>query len=352
MSRVHDLATQLLRHLPAEAAHDLTLWGLTNGWGPHPAPSDPPSLAIEVWGRQFANPVGMAAGFDKNAKAISGVLAMGFGFHEVGGITPAPQLGNPRPRLFRLPGDRALINRMGFNNDGLERIAERLARFRETQPGSPVGANLAANTNAGEPIEDFVLSTGRLADLADFLTIDISCPNTADGQLFLSPGPLGALLAALRAAAGRNGAPPRLIKLSPDLDDARTADLIDVAMAASIDGIIVANTSVDRPTALTHRHRGERGGLSGRPLFAPSTRMLGLVYRQTEGRIPLIGVGGIASGRDAYAKIRAGASLVQIYTALVYQGPGLVERIKRDLAALLHADGFARLADAVGADHR
>ncbi|MCZ6763957.1 MAG: quinone-dependent dihydroorotate dehydrogenase [Alphaproteobacteria bacterium] len=364
MSRIHDLTAAALRRLPAERAHNLTLWGLARGLGPHRDLADDPALGIDLWDRHFTNPIGMAAGFDKNAGAIAGVLDIGFGFHEIGGITPAPQTGNPRPRLFRLAADQGLINRMGFNNDGLDAIADRLAQFRgqtlATEAGRRpiVGANLAANTDSAEPIDDFVRSAVRLSHLADFLTIDISCPNTVDGQQFLEPGPLGALLAALAGAVGPGGAErragpsPRLIKLSPDIDDDRLKTLIGVALEARIDGIVVANTSTARPPDLVSRHRAQQGGLSGRPLFAPSTRMLARVARETEGRVPLIGVGGIAGGRDAYAKIRAGASLVQLYTALIYRGPSLVGRIKAELAGLLKRDGFATLADAVGADHR
>ena len=361
MSRIHDLGATLLRGLPAETAHRLTLWALAQGLGPvDPAVADP-ILETRLWNRTFRNPIGMAAGFDKNAMAIAGVLDMGLGFHEIGGVTPRAQTGNPRPRLFRLPRDGALINRMGFNNDGLDTIAGRLAMFREQHPtgrsgSSIVGANLAANTDSTDPIEDYVASAVRLAPLADFLTIDISCPNTRDGQIFLSPDPLAALLTAindaLAPASDQPGlAPARLIKLSPDTDAASVAPLVDVALALAIDGIVVANTSTDRPGSLTGRHASERGGLSGQPLFAPSTRLLHDVYRLTGGRVPLIGVGGIASGRDAYEKIRAGANLVQLYTGLVYQGPGLVGRLKRDLANCLRADGYAGLAQAVGAAH-
>lgn len=354
MSYIHDMATSALRYLPAETAHNLTLWGLARNFGPRNCAPDPDALRTEIWGRQLSNPVGMAAGFDKNGRVIDGVLAMGFGFHEIGGITPLPQQGNPRPRLFRLPRDRALINRMGFNNDGLEVIAERLTNFRQTATPNPqaVGANLAANTNSADAIEDFVQLSVRLAPIADFLTIDISCPNTKDGQQFLSPGPLAALLAALTQAGPAEAIAPRLIKLSPDIDDGILAELLAVTLEAGIDGIIISNTSSARPDDLVSPHARERGGLSGEPLKKPSIAMLSAVYRRTKGAVPLIGVGGISDGGDAYARIRAGATLVQLYTGLVYGGPGLLPKLKEDLAACLAADGFACVAEAVGADHR
>ncbi len=356
MFEFSDFAVAMLRFLPAETAHKLTLWGLVQKFGPRATAPDPGILKTEIWGQQLSNPVGMAAGFDKSGTVIEPVLNMGFGFHDVGGITPLPQPGNPRPRLFRLSQDRALINRMGFNNDGMEAIAHRIMNFRQsTSFGSEkmVGANLAANTDSKDAIEDFVNLYVRLAPLVDFLTIDISCPNTKDGQQFLSPGPLAALLAALTDATKQDTVPtPRLIKLSPDIEQGQLGDILTIALGAGIDGIIVSNTSANRPASLLSRQARERGGLSGEPLKGPATQMLASVYRQTQGEVPLIGVGGISSGSDAYARIRAGATLVQLYTGLVYEGPGLLPRLKADLAARLAADGFSSIAEAIGADHR
>ncbi len=356
MSAIHDTAAALLRLLPPESAHRAALWALSHGLGPRQARTDDPILASTVWQRSFPNPIGIAAGFDKNARAIAGLLHLGVGFVEVGGVTPRAQPGNPTPRLFRLPGDRAVINRMGFNNDGLDAIQPRLQRAMASA-GRVVGINLAANADTADPADDFALLVERLAPHADFLTVDISCPNTANGRIFLSPGPLGDLLArlmAVRSAAtpARTPPTPMFAKLSPDIDDSALAAVVATLSAAAIDGIVVCNTTTARPEDLRDHHRGQRGGLSGRPLFTPSTELLRRVYRLTQGTIPLIGVGGVASGADAYAKIRAGASLVQLYTALVYAGPSLIGRLKRDLAARLRADGFGNLAAAVGADHR
>ena len=350
MSTFHDNAAALLRCLPPETAHDLTLWGLARGLGPHVAPDQYPILRTELWGLDFANPFGIAAGFDKNAVAVRGTLGLGVGFTEVGGVTPRPQNGNPKPRLFRLPEDRALINRMGFNNDGVETIAARLER---TPRGRIVGANLAANADSMEPIDDFVRLTKILAPRAAFLTADISCPNTKNGQVFLAPGSLAELLRILVATRNESAAgTPLLVKLSPDLDDATLQQLLRVIGDADIAGITICNTTRNRPSSLHGHNRGEAGGLSGTPLGEAALDLLRRVHRHTAGQIPLIGVGGIASATDAYARIKAGASLVQLYTAIVYQGPGLIPRMAQDLAVLLHNDGFAHVTEAVGADHR
>ena len=355
MSAIHDAAAALLRQLPPERAHRAVLWGLSHGLGPRQSGADDPILASNLWQRSFANPIGLAAGFDKNAGALRGLMQLGLGFVEVGGVTPKPQRGNPRPRLFRLPGDRAVINRMGFNNDGLDVIHRRLQQ-RQAAADQILGINLAANTDTHDPIADFALLVRTLAPLAGFLTIDISCPNTANGQMFLSPAPLRDLLDRLqderRAVTPGQSAPPMLAKLAPDIDDDALAPIIATLEAANIDGIIVCNSTTARPGDLTDANKGERGGLSGKPLFKRSTELLRRVYGLTGGKIPLIGVGGIASGADAYAKIRAGASLVQLYTALVYAGPSLIVKIKRDLATLLQRDGFPTLTAAIGADQK
>lgn len=349
MSTLHDHAASLLRRLPPETAHNLTLWSLARGLGPQVAPDNYPILRTGLWGLDFANPFGIAAGFDKNAVAVRGALGLGVGFVEVGGVTPMPQKGNPKPRLFRLTDDHALINRMGFNNDGVVAVAGRLEQMPRARI---VGANLAANTDSPDPIDDFVRLTRILAPRADFLTADISCPNTRNGQVFLAPGPLTDLLSALVAA--RNESEPRtrlLVKLSPDLDDTTLQQLLQVIADADIAGIIICNTTRGRPPSLRGHHKTETGGLSGAPLGNTALDLLRRVYRYTASRIPLIGVGGIATADDAYTRIRAGASLVQLYTAIVYQGPGLIPRMAHDLAALLRNDGFAHIADAVGTEH-
>jgi dihydroorotate dehydrogenase len=277
---------------------------------------------------------------------------MGFGFAEIGSVTPRPQAGNPRPRLFRLVEDRAIINRMGFNNDGAERVAARL-RNRGRLSG-PLGVNLGKNRDSADAAADYASGVRELGRFADYLVVNVSSPNTPGLRALQSRAALASLLAAVKAARAEACpvAPPLLVKIAPDLTEEDKRDIAAVAEEAGIDGLIVSNTTIARPATLKSPHRGEAGGLSGVPLFRPSTALLAEMFRLTGGRLPLVGVGGVASGADVYAKIRAGASLVQLYTALVYEGPGLVGRIKRELAALLRRDGFARIADAIGADHR
>jgi dihydroorotate dehydrogenase len=356
LTNLYDIGARALTLLPPERGHQAALWGLAHGFGPSGRADQPAGLAQTLWGRSFANPVAISAGFDKNAVAVSGAMGLGVGFVEVGGVTPRAQRGNPQPRLFRLTADRAAINRLGFNNDGAEAIAERIAKYRAAGGDHrPVGVNLAANSDSTDPADDFERLVDTFAPLADFLTIDISCPNSKNGLVFLSPGPLQDLLGrltALRDTKALPKPPALLVKIAPDIEDNELDILLEIIVAAGIDGITVCNTTTARPDTLTSPDRNERGGLSGKPLFARSTEMLRHVYQATGGKVPLIGVGGISNGADAYAKIRAGASLVQLYTALVYDGPGLIARIKRDVAALLAADGFETLQDAVGSEHR
>ncbi|TVR96565.1 MAG: quinone-dependent dihydroorotate dehydrogenase [Rhodospirillales bacterium] len=341
----------LLRSLEPERAHALTLAALRTGLVPRAPRFRHPALEARLWGRSFDNPVGLAAGFDKNAEVPDAMLAQGFGLVEVGTVTLRPQTGNPRPRVFRLPADRAMINRLGFNSDGAERVAERLRARAARAAAGVVGVNVAPNRDSADPVADCAALVTRMAPLADYLVVNVSSPNTPGLRALQSdaalPGLLAAVVAARDCAAVR---PPLLVKVAPDVDAAGLGIIAGAALAAGLDGLIATNTTVDRPAGLTDPHRGEAGGLSGAPLFAPSTKVLAALYRLTGGRLPLIGVGGIASGKDAYTKIRAGASLVQLYTALVYQGPGLVNRIKRELVALALADGFSRVQEAVGAD--
>jgi dihydroorotate dehydrogenase len=353
MSGLVDLSVPLFRLLTPEAAHRATIDALRLryrlGFGRRPPADDPASLRVELWGRSFPNPVGLAAGFDKNAEVPDAMLGFGFGFVEVGSVTPRPQDGNPKPRVYRLPEDRALINRLGFNNEGLPSVAARLTR-RRGRPGI-VGANLGKNRDTTDESADYVRGVSMLAPLADYLVVNISSPNTPGLRALQRKNSVTRLLERLqaaRAAAVPSTPPPLLLKIAPDLDAQEREDLAEAALATKVDGLIVSNTTVARPSTLRGHHAPEPGGLSGKPLLAPSTQVLADMYRRTGGKVPLIGVGGIASGADAYDKIRAGASLVQLYTALVYQGPGLVARIKQDLAALLARDGFASVADAVG----
>jgi dihydroorotate dehydrogenase len=281
---------------------------------------------------------------------VPGLFRLGFSFVEVGTVTPRPQAGNPRPRLFRLARERALINRMGFNNDGLEAVRARLEKLGRL-PG-PVGANIGANRDSRDPAADFVRCLVALCPLADYVTVNVSSPNTPGLRDLQRRDRLDALLGALleaRRSLGRGGeAKPLLLKIAPDLAPEHEEEIAEVALARGIDGLIISNTTIGRPDVLTGRHRDEAGGLSGAPLSSCSTAQVGRFFRLTGGRLPLIGVGGIGSGADAYAKIRAGASALQLYTALVYQGPGVIVRALAELDRLLAADGFARLGDAIG----
>lgn len=349
MRKLYDLAALLANRLPPETAHALSIGALRLGFGPRGAARITPILQTSVYGLQFPNPIGLAAGFDKNAEVPDAMLGLGFGFAETGTVTPLPQAGNPRPRIFRLNEDAAVINRLGFNNKGLAACRARLLA-RRGRPGI-VGANIGANKDSADRIGDYLQGFTALAGLASYFTINVSSPNTPGLRGLQERGALQTLLGRLVAArAGQAEKPPLLLKIAPDLDDAALRDAVEVAMDAGIDGMIVSNTTLQRPGELRGARRHEQGGLSGRPLFALSTRILRRVYRLSQGRLPLIGVGGVASGADAYAKIRNGASLVQLYTAMTYAGPGLVTAIAAELAALLARDGFGNVREAVGLD--
>jgi dihydroorotate dehydrogenase len=351
MARLYQLIRPALRRLPREVAHELTLRALELGLGrflgvaaaPDP---DPPILAQRLWDLDFANPVGLAAGYDKDARVPDAMLRLGFGFVEVGTVTPRPQPGNPKPRLFRLEQDQAIINRMGFNSRGLAVAGGRLSRRMRS---GIVGVNLGKNRDTDDAAGDYAKGILRTARLADYLVVNVSSPNTPGLRELQHRAVLGSLLERLmNVREGTGCRVPLLLKIAPDLTSEECRDIAQVALETGIDGLIVSNTTVARPPGLVSRHAHEDGGLSGRPLFAPSTALLAEMHRLTQGRLPLIGVGGIASAEDAYAKIRAGASLVQLYTALVFLGPDLVNQIKTGLAVLLRSDGFASIAEAVG----
>ena len=349
------LAAPLLRMLDPETAHDLTLWALRHRLAPVARGPDDPILAVRLWGRDFPNPLGLAAGFDKDARVMGPMLGLGFGFVEVGSITPVAQDGNPRPRIFRLPEDRAIINRIGFAGAGAAAAAGRLRAWRASARPGVVGVNLGKNRDTTEPAADYEAGVRALGRYADYLVVNVSSPNTPGLRALQGGAALERLVARVRAAVAEvcpDRAAPVLIKIAPDLSAADREDIAAVALASGVDGLIVSNTTTQRPAGLRGRHRNEAGGLSGRPLFELSTQVLAHMYRLTGARLPLIGVGGVSGPDQAYAKIRAGASLVQLYTALVYEGPGLVARIKTGLAARLRGDGFAGVAQAVGADHR
>ena len=341
-----DLAVPLLRLLPPEPAHRLTveLAARFALFLPR-APEDDPRLGVRALGLNFPNPVGVAAGFDKNARAFRAMLKIGFGHLECGTVTPLPQPGNPRPRLYRLREDGAVINRMGFDNDGMERVGKRLARRRT----GIVGINIGANKDSADRIADYRTCFARLSPLADYVAVNVSSPNTPGLRGLQDREQLHALLATLvEARAGKTV--PLLLKIAPDLDERALDDIAAEVLGAGIEGLIVSNTTIARAPWLKSRYAQETGGLSGRPLFAPSTWVLAEMRKRVGTKLVLVGVGGIATGADAYAKIRAGATLVQLYTALVYEGAGLLIRIKRELLECLARDGFATIANAVGAD--
>jgi dihydroorotate dehydrogenase len=351
----YSLTAPVLYLLDPERAHRVVIAALELGLAGRDTAPDPPSLACRVWNRDFPNPIGLAAGFDKDAEVFERMLALGFGFVEAGSVTPRPQPGNPRPRLFRLTEDEAVINRFGFNSRGLDPF---VARLRQRAGAGIVGANLGKNKETEDAAADYATGILAVCPYADYLVCNVSSPNTPGLRGLQARGPIADLLgrvleARQRAAPDPNRPPPLLAKVGPDLSEEQVSDIAEVALAAGIDGLIVGNTTVTRPPGLRSALREEAGGLSGRPLLAHANACLAAMYRYTRGRLPIVGCGGVASGADAYAKIRAGASLVQLYSALVYQGPGLVRRIKTELAAQLQIDGYASVADAVGADqHR
>lgn len=338
-----------LFRLDTERSHALAMQALRLGVVPPVRTRSYPVLEAECFGLRFPNPVGLAAGCDKNADVTEPMLKQGFGFVEAGTVTPLLQGGNPRPRMFRLVEDEAVINRLGFNNKGMEHARARLlARKREA---GIVGINIGKNKDTENALDDYLLLLRELGALADYVTVNISSPNTVGLRDLQRRDALTALLEPLMVARDKiSDRPPLLVKISPDMTQAELEDAAEVMKAMKVDGIIVSNTTVSRPESLQSDFKGEMGGLSGRPLMPLATETLRQMYRLTQGKIPLIGVGGVSSPQDAIAKIRAGASLVQLYTALVYQGMGLVERIKQGLADEVQRAGVASVADLVGKD--
>ncbi len=353
MIRAFDVMTlPLLRRLDPEQAHRLAIAGLRMVPLPRREPDDG-KLAVRAFGLNFPNPVGMAAGFDKNAEVPDALLRLGFGFVEIGSVTPRPQSGNPLPRLFRLEQDSAVINRMGFNNDGGDVVLRRLALRAER--GGIIGVNLGANKDSADRIQDYVTLIEAFAPVASYFTINVSSPNTPGLRNLQQAEALDDLLA--RAIEARDrvqesaGPTPLLLKIAPDLTLPELDDVVHVARARGVDGMIVSNTTLSRPASLRDKVGAQQqGGLSGRPLLRLSTRMLAETYVRAEGAFPLIGVGGVDSGGAALMKIRAGATLVQLYSALVYRGIGLVDAIKADLLSTLRRTGRDSLSEIVGAD--
>lgn len=346
MTLVERAALGLLHRLDPEVAHGLSIKALQSGLAPLPGPVTSPRLATRLAGLDLPNPVGLAAGYDKNATATAPLTRAGFGFVEVGAATPRPQQGNPKPRLFRLTEDRAAINRFGFNNDGMEAIATRLAA-RQRGP-VPVGLNLGANKDSADRAADFATVLRRCGPHVEFATVNVSSPNTEKLRDLQGRAALAALLAGVMETRAALATPiPVFLKIAPDLTETDLAEIAEVAVAAGISGIIATNTTLSRD-GLRSPHRAETGGLSGAPLFEKSTRTLARLSQLTKGKLPLIGVGGIASPEQAWEKIRAGATAVQIYTAMVYEGLALIPRIAQGLDALAARNGFARVTDATG----
>ncbi|MEX1034964.1 MAG: quinone-dependent dihydroorotate dehydrogenase [Sneathiella sp.] len=352
MVSLYSLARPLLFLLEAEKAHNLSIRALKNGFLPRISNDFGPILASKHFGIRFSNPVGLAAGYDKNAEVISALSGLGFGFVEAGSITPKPQPGNPRPRIFRLEQDAAIINRLGFNNKGLD---EAVRNFTAHTAKSIVGANLGANKDSTDRIDDYVRGMERLAPLASYITVNISSPNTPGLRALQGKAELDDLLGRLcekRNALINEGAKyfPILLKIAPDLTDADKADIAASVLAMGIDGLIISNTTITRPESLIDKQKTEVGGLSGRPLKSISYGILKEMYRATDGKIPIVGVGGIETADDAYRRIRAGASLIQLYSAMIYHGPYVAAEIARGLAQRLREDGFSNISAAIGVD--
>ena len=345
LSHLTALTTPLLHRLDPERAHRVALWGLRSGMTGRAGAEDP-SLAVAALGHNFPNPIGLAAGFDKDAVAIAPLMRLGFGFVETGTVTPRPQFGNRKPRLFRLEEARAVINRMGMNGAGLEIFVRRLA----TRPDHParLGANVGLNREDADPVRDYPALVAAVAPYADYVALNVSSPNTPGLRELQGETHLRAILGAINAALPQR--PPLLVKIAPDLSNRELLAIVESCIEAGVEGLIVSNTTLERPAGMVSRHAAEAGGLSGPPLFARATRMLARAHAMAAGRLVLIGCGGITNGRDALVKIRAGASLVQLYTAFAYAGPGLLPRLKAEFLAALRSDGFARVADAIGVD--
>lgn len=340
----------LMRGMDPERAHTHALCALRWGLAGADRAADDPVLATEVFGCRFRNPVGLAAGFDKDAVAVLPLMLLGFGFVEVGTVTPRPQPGNPKPRLFRLEEDQAVINRMGFNNGGLDGYVARLQALKRPLP-AVLGANVGINKDGADPERDYPALYAAVAPHADYVTVNVSSPNTPGLRDLQGEERLAAILDAIAAKrATLASQPPVLVKIAPDLAENAVGPIVEACVTRGVAAVIVSNTTIARPETLRSAKKAEVGGLSGAPLFEKSTAVLRIAYRAANRRIPLIGVGGIASGAQALTKIKAGASLVQLYAGFAYGGPALVRRIKDELAAGLKREGFASVADAVGVE--
>ena len=347
----------LLFKIDPETAHGLTIKALQKGLVPSCKVVDYPRLKTTLWDRVFPNPVGMAAGFDKTAEVIGPLLKQGFGFVEAGTVTPRPQEGNPRPRIFRDPANDAVINRMGFPSAGVTAFKANYEAFlsQKPRPNGVVGLNIGMNKTQKEPAKDYRILVRMLGPMADYLTVNISSPNTPGlrdlqkKDVFLDL--ICEIMEERKKACGEH-VPPLLVKLAPDLESSQQEELAEAALESGIDGLILTNTTLERPDYLDTNFSLEKGGLSGAPVRDKSTEIIRNFYRLTEGKLPIIGVGGIANGQHAYDKIKAGASLVQVYSCMVYEGPAIARNICAELDSLLEADGYEALSDAVGANHK
>ena len=348
----------LLSFFPPEFSHFLTLKILKlNKSKIYYKPNNNKILQQVIWNIEFNNPIGLAAGFDKNGEVIDETINLGFGFVEIGTVTPRPQIGNEKPRIFRLKKDKAIINHLGFNNQGMERVKKRLLNRHNNRYLSPaiVGLNVGINSDSEDASLDYISCIKCLGPYVDYIVINISSPNTPGLRDLQNRGQLENLIISLKKNIYDFSSikkKPILIKISPDLNEEQKRDIALTSLAQGVDGLIISNTTLKKTNLLKDFNKNEIGGLSGKPLFVPSTIMLKEMYSFTGGKIPLIGVGGISSGRDAYEKIKSGASLVQIYTSLVYEGPQIVNKINKELSYLLQADGFMNINEAIGVDVR
>ncbi len=356
--KLFSLIKPILHAFDPETAHQMTISALKHGLYPRLTPVNDPRLYTKLWHLKFKNPIGLAAGFDKNAEAIAPILNMGFGFTEIGTVTPKPQMGNPRPRIFRDVTNEAVINRMGFPNKGVGIFRQNIQKFVKSKKRTPgvVGLNIGMNKDQTKPANDYIFLIKHLGHLAHYFTVNISSPNTPGLRDLQSRENLMPLIAYIQEAretyCESENLPPILVKLAPDLNEEQQQELADVAIDSGIDGLILTNTTLDRPDSLPEAFSAEKGGLSGQPVKDKSTEVIKNFYVLTQGKIPIIGVGGVSSGADAYEKIKAGASLVQLYSALIFQGPELVNDINHDLLTLLEEDGFDHISQAIGTAHQ
>lgn len=351
----YPLVRPFLFLLDPEDAHNMTMKMLGRDLGPQFFGPDDPILETEFLGMTFHNPIGLAAGLDKQATRMDAFMGFGFGHIEIGTVTPQPQPGNPRPRMFRASGAKALINRFGFNSDGVDAFAGRMKEWRalEERTHNPIGINIGKNKDTEDDAVDFVACFEKVWPYADYITVNVSSPNTPGLRDLQGRERMADLLK--RVTDARDKLAPKLpvlVKIAPDLTDEGIDDIVAVIKESKVQAVIISNTTIARPSTIPDNVAQEAGGLSGPCLFGPSTRLLSKFYEMTDGQIPLIGCGGVSTGEEAYQKIRAGASLVQIYTALVYEGPLVVEKIKKDLAALVRRDGFESISEVIGADHK